>query len=420
MSWKPAKGAGRAKKGGVAMRRGSKVLKGSVAQGRMAMDMGARARTVFLLLVPLWGWPLACKPAAIVSGTGGSSGSGGEPNAGGTAGRADASVINVNLDVPASANADTAAAVPPTPDANCGMIVSETVREPVDVLLVLDRSQSMTYNIAENCYCTGTTPNSASLCRDGGACTDRWTAINSALATTLAATGTSLRWGLELFASGLTCIVNGPPEVPIAPDSSVAIQAKIASTTPGSNTPTRAAIAAATSYLQGLADKNKKYILLATDGDPNCGVGMDQSVSDIDGATAAVSEAAAAGFQVYVVGIGPSVSNLTKLAAAGGTKDYFPATSPEQLTSALASISSFVASCSYNANQAPPDPSNIAVYVNKQRVDKSEADGWQFGASTQEIVLTGSYCQQVTSGSDMTVEILFGCPGLPSFPTVIP
>ena len=108
------------------------------------------------------------------------------------------------------------------------------------------------------------------------------------------------------------------------------------------------------------------------------------------------------------------------LAAAGGTKDYFPATTPEQLTSALASISTFVASCSYHANQAPPDPDNVAVYVNKQLVDKSEDQGWKFGSSTQQIVLTGSYCEQVLSGSDVTVEILFGCPGLPSFPGVIP
>ena len=35
------------------------------------------------------------------------------------------------------------------------------LREPVDVLLVLDRSQSMTYNIAEDCYCTGTPAGSA-------------------------------------------------------------------------------------------------------------------------------------------------------------------------------------------------------------------------------------------------------------------
>jgi hypothetical protein len=373
----------------------------------------------------MWG---ACqKPGTIGLSPGGGSVAVGGGNseddanvAGGAAGAGGSLVVNVNLNVaPDAANADTALSSAPTLDANCGMLTSKTVRQPVDVLLVLDRSASMTYSIAQDCNCSGTTPTSANACRNSGSCTDRWTAIRSAVATTLVGAG-AVQWGLEFFASSLSCTLTGTPEVPISADSADAIEAQIAATTPGSNTPTRAAITAATGYLQALGDNHKKYILLATDGVPNCGSGMDQSVSDIDGATAAVSAAAAAGFPVYVVGIGPSVSNLTQLAKAGGTNDYYPAISPDQLTQALLSISSFFGSCSYRSNQVPPDPDNIAVYVNKQRVDQNDSNGWKFGATTQEFELTGSYCQQVLSGNDVTVEILYGCLGLPSFPQVIP
>ena len=56
----------------------------------------------------------------------------------------------------------------------------------------------------------------------------------------------------------------------------------------------------------------------------------------------AIAAAKAAGFPVYVIGIGPSTGNLDKFAVAGGTTNYFPATSPQAMTDAFASISKAV------------------------------------------------------------------------------
>jgi hypothetical protein len=339
----------------------------------------------------------------------------------------DAAIVTYKLDAPplwwGSADAEPDAPPAPTVDANCGIVTSNTTREPVDVLLVLDRSASMDYSINEDCYCSRTTGTFGNLCADTTNCTTRWDAIEPAVTATLSSSGSAVDWGLKFFpsSSNSNCGVTTGVEVKIDPNSAADVQAQIASATKSLGTPTTAAINAATAYLQTLTDSNKKVILVATDGEPNCG-GSPASINtdDVTGASAAAAAALTAGFPVYVVGIGPNLDNLTQLASAGGTTDYFPANSPQQLTDALSSISKLVGSCSFTSDKTPQDPNNIAVYVNKQQVAQDSGNGWTFGSNPQEIVLTGSYCDDITAGKDTAVQILFGCPGAPPFPPYVP
>ena len=60
------------------------------------------------------------------------------------------------------------------------------------------------------------------------------------------------------------------------------------------------------------------------------------------------------------------------------------------------------------------DPNNVAVYVNKQQVPQDPNNGWTYGATSQDIELKGSYCDNITAGQDTTVQILFGCACRPS------
>jgi hypothetical protein len=126
-------------------------------------------------------------------------------------------------------------------------------------------------------------------------------------------------------------------------------------------------------------------------------------------------------FLVYVIGIGPqaALTNLQSFAAAGGTTNYFPATSPQALTDAFASISKAVTTCTFNLSSTPPDVNNIAVYLDKSLVAKDGANGWSLGANSLTIVLNGSTCDKITSGAATQVQVLFGCPGT-SPPLVIP
>ncbi|MBN2573535.1 MAG: VWA domain-containing protein [Deltaproteobacteria bacterium] len=318
---------------------------------------------------------------------------------------------------------------PPSPDAHCGITEQSTTRQPVDILLVLDRSGSMQWSLTEDCTCAGGGAGIGGSCPDTVDCTtpSRWAAVAPAVQQTLE-NSTYVNWGLKFFpsggggggpAGGGVCAVNDQVEVAVGPDSATSIQSLVDSATFVNATPTALAIQKATAYLQGLADDNEKVILLATDGQPNCKDGSVNS-ADLEGATAACAAAAEAGIPVYVVGIGPDLDNLSDLAQAGGTNDYYQVNSPEQLADALTAISKIVGSCTYLTDTAPEDPDNVAVYVNKQLIEQNAADGWKYGSSTQEIVLTGSYCQDITDGKDTTVQILFGCPGAPPFEPVLP
>lgn len=318
------------------------------------------------------------------------------------------------------------AASVPTADANCGNISSKTTRQPVDVLLVLDRSGSMDFSITENCYCTSeAVTRYGTLCDDTANCTTRWSAVKPALATTLSRSN-YVNWGLKFFPSagaGTTCSENTTMEVPIstvAGSSTSSIQTQVDSVVYEYSTPTAAALTAASAYLKGLDDGNQKFILLATDGVPNCGgTPANVNTDDLRGANAAAAAANAAGYKVYVIGIGPNLDSLTQLAQNGGTTDFYQISSPEDLADKLSSISKLVGSCTFKSDSVPPDVNNVAVYVNGAKVNQDASNGWTFGAGNQELVLTGDYCAQMSTGDQVDVQILFGCPGQTYFPPTI-
>jgi len=318
----------------------------------------------------------------------------------------------------------------PTTEVNCGTQTSDTSQEPADVLLVLDRSGSMDESIAEECYCdpAKATGGGVRACSNTASCAIRWATLTSAVNTTIAST-TGIHWGLKFFSTpggtgrNASCNVSTAVEVAVgAANAASDIQTQIADpkNSPANNTPTAAAITAATTYLKTVNDSNNKVILLATDGEPNCKAGGNSGDSDVQGTVTAIGAALAAGFKVYVIGIGPSVGNLDNFAQAGGTTKSFPATSPQDLTAALASISKAVTTCTFALAKAPPDPNNIAVYLDKNLVAKDPTNGWTLGGNSQTVVLNGTTCDKITSGQAHTVQVLFGCAGSPPPPTTIP
>lgn len=295
-----------------------------------------------------------------------------------------------------------------SPEGACGTTTISTNRAPTDVLIVLDRSGSMAESIGGDCYCNGA-QGGVPACASKANCTDRWSAVKTAVGNTVAA-NPNISWGLSFFSASGNCGVSLRPQVLIGTDSGAAIQSLIGSTIPNSYTPTAAAINAAAIYLSGVNDGNTRTILLATDGNPNCGVGQPNDADDMPATLEAIDTTYAQGFQVFVVGIGPSATNLGQMAVHGGTTDYYPATSPEQLNSALAQISKIVgATCTFEAAQTPPDVTQVWVYVDKGFVAQDPSNGWTFGATNSTIVLTGTYCDNMLAGLTSKVEILFGC-----------
>jgi hypothetical protein len=308
---------------------------------------------------------------------------------------------------------------PPTFDANCGNSASTMTQLPADLLLVLDRSGTMVNNIADDNPCDPST----------GTCAERWSTMSQAMQVVLAASPASIQWGLKLFSTpGLTdpvgttpagCVVLPAMEVPMASGNSTAMVGTIAGTTPNYNTPTRAAIETAAAYLTKLDDGRTKYILLATDGEPNCKIdGEYATTPDLPAALGAIAAAKAAGVTVFVIGVGPSAGNLDEMARQGGTGKFYPALSPQSLVAALNAIVGTVASCVYTMSAMPPDPNNLGVYLDKQLVTRSTADGWEV-SSSNAVTFYGPTCDRIKAGVYQDVQVLFGCPGV-SIPTFIP
>jgi hypothetical protein len=288
----------------------------------------------------------------------------------------------------------------------CGSTMTIDTRPvPADVLIVLDRSESMTWSLAANSSCAA----------GARSCTTRAEAVVSAIGDVVT-NNPDIRWGLQLFpaSSASMCSVAAMPQVGISASSAAAIKAQLAAFTTSLSTPTAATLNAAVAYLKTVTDRSNKAILLATDGLPNCAAGSDWATDDMPGATSAAAAAKKAGFPVYVVGIGPSISNLNDLAVTGGTGSYYPATSTTSLDAALQTIAEVVTStCTLQANTLPPDKDLVTVYVDQSLVPQDEANGWTFAPtdpSYSTIVLTGDYCQKLLAGATAEVQIDFGCP----------
>jgi hypothetical protein len=385
---------------------------------------------------------LHCSQPASVIGPPGGGGSGSSGQGGSTTVRQDAAPVGadlppavVNMDVQpiwyGTSDAPQGDDSPPAPnaDVNCGITSSETTRKLVDVMLVLDRSASMDWNIGEDCYCSTTGGTGVQACADTTNCTTRWNSVKPAVTSTLSSTN-YVNWGLKFFptpGASSNCIESTTMEVPITTTSAADVETEVNNATLSLSTPTAAALTAAADYLKTLDDGNKKFILLATDGEPNCGKNsrtgqLDINTPDVPGAADAAKAAFDAGISVYVIGIGPNLGNLTQIAKSGSgdAKDYYSVTTPQQLADALTAISEVVGSCTFQSKTAPPDPENVAVYVNKQLIAKDANEGWDYGATKQDIELHGKYCDDIMAGQETSVQILFGCPGAPPFPPFVP
>lgn len=299
---------------------------------------------------------------------------------------------------------------------HCGISRSNMSRLPADLLIVQDRSGTMLED-------------------------SKWEQVTTAVNEVVAETESTIRWGLKLFAlpysedPTVRCYVPDEITVPVDYDNSRRISEALASTPPspessGSATPTRWAIEKALAYLQSVNDGFPKYMLLATDGLPNCKNGImsgdDYGGKDDQAAIAAISAARDAQVPVFVVGIdiGGGGDTLNAMAEAGGKArteaiKYYPATASTGLAEALQQIVGSIPTCTFTLGSRPPVPENIAVDAQlagggtvRIPKDTTHAAGWDYAtAALTSIEIFGQHCDDIMSGRISAVEAIFGCPG---------
>lgn len=292
----------------------------------------------------------------------------------------------------------------PFGEKNCGFKNYVLERKEARLLLVLDRSGSMREPI-------------------GGGMGDKWTAAIGATREVIMNTQAAVQWGLKTFPGDIECSVTDGVAVPVAGNNFPPIDGAIGTTLPtGTGTPTAAAVRGGTAYLKSLPDGSPRYLVLATDGMPNCMDGVSSSLPDAPGAVAAIAEAAAAGFHTFVIGVAivGSMGNqtLNEMAVAGlepraGDVRYYAAASRQDLVTALDIITGTVSNCVFPLGERPPSPDDVAVFVDGVRItrDPTHMNGWDY-ATPGSIQLYGMACENVKGNATPKVEIIFGCPGV--------
>ncbi|MBN2577078.1 MAG: VWA domain-containing protein [Deltaproteobacteria bacterium] len=338
------------------------------------------------------------------------------------------------------------------PDGSCGTSPFSASNRAVSILLVIDRSGSMA--------------------EPYGADQSKWTVLQLALATALDAAKKSISFGLELFPYSddpnpyVCALAQGSAsiQVPVGPGETTVPQilARLQKE-PAGGTPTAAALANAYDFFvsgEGQFLAGDKYVLLATDGGPNCNANhapcdATTCTTNLDGQCPApdggappnccelpnnlgvifcvddqetanqLARLAAAGIKTFVIGLPGTeayASYLDAFAAAGGGVNpnapplYFKVDASGGVAGLAAVFSSItkelITTCRFQLAADPPDVNLLNVEIDGVPIPQLGPDGWVLDTSTSPptVVIKGATCEQVQIKGAESAQIIYGCP----------
>jgi hypothetical protein len=316
----------------------------------------------------------------------------------------------------------------PAPDAapcHEQTFLPERIGDP-DIIVLMDMSGSMTEG----------TPTKYEQTAD---------AVTSVV-TQLENDGAPIWWGLLFFPTDGDCGVDAATLIPPAAGNAAPIATAINAQSPSGNTPAHKAVQAGAAYYAGISDDRAHYLLIATDGQPNCDPSAPvipktcnpqnpvncaanefcQPIPLMGGicvpanggpAVEAITNAAAAGIKTYVVGIDIDGTNstLNMMAEAGGTAragttKYYPVSDQASMVSALENITEQIISCTFALDYSP-DLDYVSVTVGGAGVmrDPTHANGWDIDLNARTLTFYGDACMALQQNPD-TVSVIVGCP----------
>jgi len=226
------------------------------------------------------------------------------------------------------------------------------------------------------------------------------------------------------------------PSVPIGalPDQAGPLMASLNAIEPTGETPTGAAIRGACMVAKARKTAEPMHnvgILLVTDGQPEAPLTSKTGTCNptLDDAVAAATECASAGISTYVLGVGPALDNLNKIAAAGQTRSAYLVAKggTSDIVKALGSIrSDAMIPCAMQvpgSGTVPVDFMKVNIvygdasckvttfsYVETPAKCSGQTGGWYYDnpMAPKQINLCGPTCEQVkAAGGQLVVTV--GC-----------
>jgi len=237
----------------------------------------------------------------------------------------------------------------------------------------------------------------------------RWGALRTAVNQVLPRVDFTFELGIGIYPVNGSCGIaqSGVNLPPIAGGGSL-IQMFLGQLGPDGMTPTRQALDAARNWYASNSSSLPRFILLATDGAPNCG-------SDVGEVVSALQSLRGAGIDTFVLGIPGPRAALTQMAIAGGRPrngSFYEANNTAQLEQALREINAAVAACQYELPSPPApvrDPSLLRITFDGVTVGPG-SNGWVFTDSTNRFVrFEGAACTTLQAGNVRRIMALYNC-----------
>lgn len=190
------------------------------------------------------------------------------------------------------------------------------------------------------------------------------------------------------------------------------------------DTPTGESIERATAELGRLGGSAPRYILLATDGEPDT-CAQPKPQNGMPEALAAAQNAFAQGIRVYTVGVseGIAADRVQQMANAGAGKDpsliygrdpdaeepLFANDDPRQLAAQLAGIIGDVRTCTIELGAPIGSERSLEgrLSLDGQVLERDESEGWTF-VDDDTLAIRGAACDTIL-GDAQQLEVRFPC-----------
>jgi hypothetical protein len=238
----------------------------------------------------------------------------------------------------------------------------------------------------------------------------------------------------RMVAPATECAAPATPHVPPGPLRAPDIAAALSGIGICGSTPTARTLANARSYLTSAPTGHTQYVLLVTDGVPNCNSSLDwhtctcldtetgcadrpEACLDDAASYAALDGLLAAGVQTYVMALGRWAGSdrdvLNNMAVHGGTGHFYPAEDTASILSTFEAImGTIVVSCTFDLHPGPEtDPTQVNLYVGDELIprDPSHGNGWDY-VDEDTVEFYGPSCDAILAGDVGAVHAAYGCP----------